>query len=203
MAKYALSFGFVTGCSAAPKENHNTRVYCNTRVLNVRCYPCVPQVGQAQRPYPAGMTLPLEDDHRPPYVQVAEYLRRQIQSGELSPGDKVPSSRELQEQFGLASATIQNAFRLLKNEGLIYSVQGRGSFIRRPAPEPETPETEQEPGEAPNTSTSLSPADSMRYHQLTAEVASLRKDVSDMQDHMLGILKLMQELKDQIDGEDA
>lgn len=149
------------------------------------------------------MTLPLEDDHRPPYVQVAEYLRRQIQSGELGPGDKVPSSRELQEKFGLASATVQNAFRLLKNEGLIYSIQGRGSFIRRPAPESETPETEQVPGEAPNADTSPSPAPDMRYFQLAAEVASLRRDVSDMQDHMLGILKLMQELKEQTLGEDA
>ncbi|MGW2585872.1 GntR family transcriptional regulator [Streptomyces virginiae] len=146
------------------------------------------------------MTLPLEDDHRPPYVQVAEYLRRQIQSGELGPGDKVPSSRELQEKFGLASATIQNAFRLLKNEGLIYSVQGRGSFIRRPAAETETPEAEQQSGGAPFADTP--PAD-VRVFQLSQEVAQLRRDVSDMQDHMLGILKLMQELKDPVDPEDS
>lgn len=176
-------------------------MYCNTYVLDVLCYPCVPQVRQAQPPYPAGMTLPLEDDHRPPYVQVAEYLRRQIQSGELGPGDKVPSSRELQEKFGLASATVQNAFRLLKNEGLIYSVQGRGSFIRRPAPE--VPGAETESGETPADGASPDPAADARYVQLSQEVANLRRDVSDMRDQMLGILQLMQDLKNRTLGEDA
>ncbi|MFE6065945.1 GntR family transcriptional regulator [Streptomyces sp. NPDC056525] len=149
------------------------------------------------------MTLPLEDDNRPPYVQVAEYLRRQIQSGELGPGDKVPSSRELQEKFGLASATIQNAFRLLKNEGLIYSVQGRGSFIRRPATEPETPEAEHQPGGMPSVDTPPGPNNDARVNELAQQVASLRRDVSTMQDTLLEFLKMFQELKNQTLGEDA
>lgn len=84
----------------------------------------------AVSPYPAGMTLPLEDDSRPPYIQTAEVLRREIATGRLKPGDKLPSARALQDQYGIASGTVQNALRLLKSEGLIYSVQGRGSFVR-------------------------------------------------------------------------
>ncbi|MEU7649025.1 winged helix-turn-helix domain-containing protein [Streptomyces huasconensis] len=76
------------------------------------------------------MTLPLEDDSRPPYVQAAEVLRREINTGRLKPGDKLPSSRALQDRYGIASSTVQNALRLLKSEGLVYSVQGRGSFVR-------------------------------------------------------------------------
>ncbi|MEU2925441.1 GntR family transcriptional regulator [Streptomyces sp. NPDC007251] len=79
------------------------------------------------------MTLPLEDDSRPPYVQAAEVLRREISSGRLKPGDKLPSSRTLQDRYGIASSTVQNALRLLKSEGLVYSVQGRGSFVRNSA----------------------------------------------------------------------
>ena len=85
------------------------------------------------RRYPSGMTLPLEDDSRPPYVQAAEVLRSEIASGRLKPGDKLPSARDLQERYGIASSTVQNALRVLKSEGLIYSVQGRGSFVRQNA----------------------------------------------------------------------
>ncbi|MFH8566866.1 GntR family transcriptional regulator [Streptomyces sp. NPDC017993] len=87
------------------------------------------------------MQLPLEDDPRPPYVQAAEVLRRQIRGGLLKPGNKLPSARELQTEYGIASSTVQNALRVLRSEGLIYSVQGRGSFVRSDlvAPEAEQP----------------------------------------------------------------
>ncbi|WP_406321971.1 GntR family transcriptional regulator [Streptomyces sp. NBC_01637] len=149
------------------------------------------------------MTLSLEDDSRPPYVQVADYLRRQINAGELGPGDKVPSSRELQEKFGLASATIQNAFRLLKSEGLIYSVQGRGSFIRRPASESDATAGGEGPGDASLASTPVDSTSDVRYIRLSQEVADLRRDVASMRETLIGALELIQQLKDQGLGEDA
>ncbi|WP_030421404.1 GntR family transcriptional regulator [Streptomyces sp. NRRL F-5065] len=76
------------------------------------------------------MTLPLDQDPRPPYVQAADVLRAAIRDGELGPGERLPSARELQRRFGIASSTVQNALRLLKEEGLIYSVLGRGSYVR-------------------------------------------------------------------------
>ncbi|MEU3278434.1 GntR family transcriptional regulator [Streptomyces antibioticus] len=90
------------------------------------------------------MTLSLEDDSRPPYVQAAEVLRREIITGRLKPGDKLPSARALQDRYGIASSTVQNALRLLKSEGLIYSVQGRGSFVRN---SPTTAPAAEVPGE--------------------------------------------------------
>ncbi|MFE7752633.1 GntR family transcriptional regulator [Streptomyces sp. NPDC057428] len=76
------------------------------------------------------MKLPLGEDPRPPYVQAADVLRVAIHDGELRPGERLPAARELQRRFGIASSTVQNALRLLKEEGLIYSVLGRGSYVR-------------------------------------------------------------------------
>ncbi|MEU6112392.1 winged helix-turn-helix domain-containing protein [Streptomyces albidoflavus] len=75
------------------------------------------------------------DDGRPPYVQVADFLRRDIAEGTYPPGSQLPPAREIQERFQVANSTAQNAYRRLKQEGLVYSVKGRGVFVRQ-APEP-------------------------------------------------------------------
>ncbi|MGW0819698.1 GntR family transcriptional regulator [Streptomyces sp. NPDC002845] len=75
------------------------------------------------------------DDGRPPYVQVADFLRRDIAEGTYPPGSQLPPAREIQERFQVANSTAQNAYRSLKQEGLVYSVKGRGVFVRQ-APEP-------------------------------------------------------------------
>ncbi|MFD6967391.1 GntR family transcriptional regulator [Streptomyces sp. NPDC059949] len=82
------------------------------------------------------MTLPLEDDSRPPYLQAAEVLRAGIQVGEYAPGSRLPSARVLQARFGVSGSTVQNALRVLKREGIVYSVLGRGSYVSslRPGP---------------------------------------------------------------------
>ncbi|WP_330175472.1 winged helix-turn-helix domain-containing protein [Streptomyces sp. NBC_01498] len=67
-------------------------------------------------------------------MRTANTLRKQIQDGQLAPGAKLPPAREMQEQFGIANSTAQNALRVLKEEGLIYSVQGRGVFVRELSP---------------------------------------------------------------------
>ncbi|MFD3555082.1 GntR family transcriptional regulator [Streptomyces goshikiensis] len=94
------------------------------------------------------MKLPLGEDPRPPYVQAADVLRAAIHDGELRPGERLPAARDLQRRFGLASSTVQNALRLLKSEGLIYSVLGRGSYVRaQEAPSDGEPEAAAEGGE--------------------------------------------------------
>ncbi|MFI9720877.1 GntR family transcriptional regulator [Streptomyces sp. NPDC052396] len=68
-------------------------------------------------------------DHRPPYQQAADAIRREIQTGRLKPGQQLPSHRELQERFNIANMTARSALRVLRDEGLIYTVQGRGSYV--------------------------------------------------------------------------
>lgn len=78
----------------------------------------------------AGEQVVIADDPRLPYVQVADMLRSEIRAGRLVPGGRFPSARELQERFGIANSTAQNATRRLKEEGLVYAVKGKGTFVR-------------------------------------------------------------------------
>ena len=70
------------------------------------------------------------DDSRPAYQRIADDLRAAIASESLRPGDKVPSERELAGRYGTAHMTARQALGLLKDEGLIATRQGRGSFVR-------------------------------------------------------------------------
>jgi DNA-binding GntR family transcriptional regulator len=70
------------------------------------------------------------DDSRPPYLQVAEQLKRRIMAGEFAPGEKLPTGQELAEQYGVAPNTVLSAIRALRDEGIVSSQQGRGTFVR-------------------------------------------------------------------------
>lgn len=70
------------------------------------------------------------DDPRPPYQQVANALRASILTRTLKPGEKLPSGAELGQRYGVARMTIQQAIRLLRDEGLVVSRQGSGVFVR-------------------------------------------------------------------------
>ncbi|WP_224390285.1 GntR family transcriptional regulator [Pseudonocardia sp. ICBG1293] len=70
------------------------------------------------------------DDSRPPYQQVAETYRRQIKSGEVAPGDPLPSYSEAASLLGVSPGVVKRAFAELRNEGLIVIRHGQGSFVR-------------------------------------------------------------------------
>jgi DNA-binding transcriptional MocR family regulator len=67
------------------------------------------------------------------YRQVYEQIKRGIQAGELSRGEKLPPTRELAGLLGLNRTTIAAAYELLESEGLIRGHVGRGSFVEGPA----------------------------------------------------------------------
>ncbi|MCD0485625.1 GntR family transcriptional regulator [Streptacidiphilus sp. ASG 303] len=79
------------------------------------------------------------DDPRPASQQVADAIRAEIRSGELAPGAKLPSVRDLAKRYTVAPMTAQSAVEILRGEGLVYTSPGRGSFVREQAeaPEPE------------------------------------------------------------------
>jgi DNA-binding transcriptional regulator YhcF (GntR family) len=70
------------------------------------------------------------DDPRPPYQQVANALRATILTHKLAPGEKLPSGNELSTRYGVARMTVQQAVRILRDEGLVVSRQGSGVFVR-------------------------------------------------------------------------
>jgi len=75
-----------------------------------------------------------QHDPKPPYRQIADDLRAAIQRGELQPGDRLPSIRELTEQYGVTHITADQALRVLRSEGLVDVRRGKGSYVRQPRP---------------------------------------------------------------------
>lgn len=73
-------------------------------------------------------------DPGPPYRRIAAELRARIDSGEWAPGDRVPSTRQITRDWGVAMATATKVLAVLRTEGLIETVRGVGTVVaRRPA----------------------------------------------------------------------
>lgn len=68
-------------------------------------------------------------DHRPLYEQIKDKIKTLIITGVLSEHDKVPSVRELAATLTINPNTIQKAYRDLEQEGFIYSLRAKGSFV--------------------------------------------------------------------------
>ncbi|WP_409469039.1 GntR family transcriptional regulator [Streptomyces sp. HC307] len=65
----------------------------------------------------------------PPYRQIADDLRRQIEDGTIPPGRRIPSMVELEQTYGVARDTLRKATQVLKDEGLVETVTGMGIFV--------------------------------------------------------------------------
>jgi DNA-binding transcriptional regulator YhcF (GntR family) len=76
------------------------------------------------------------DDPRPPYLQVASALRAGILTRLYEPGEKLPSGSTMAAHYGVARMTIQQAVRVLRDEGLVVSRTGSGVFVRENPEQP-------------------------------------------------------------------
>src|SRR4051812_29804371 len=63
-------------------------------------------------------------------VQVAAQVRRLISTGELEPGSRLPSTRALAGELGVARAVTEAAFDQLVAEGWVTTRRGAGTFVR-------------------------------------------------------------------------
>lgn len=79
-------------------------------------------------------------DKRPIYEQMVEKLERLIVNGVLETDAKMPSVRSLAMDLSVNPNTVQRAYTQLEQEGYLYTVSGRGSFV---APESEWRENKQ------------------------------------------------------------
>jgi GntR family transcriptional regulator len=66
------------------------------------------------------------------YVEIADRLRDQIDSGMLQPGERLPSEPDLVRQFDASRNTVRLAIALLTNQGLVVTRQGLGTFVSEP-----------------------------------------------------------------------
>src|ERR671914_121976 len=69
-------------------------------------------------------------DARPLQVRVADDIRARIETGEHAPGQQLPTLDQLAEQHRCSLAAVRKAIDLLKQQGLVVTVQGRGTFVR-------------------------------------------------------------------------
>jgi GntR family transcriptional regulator len=72
---------------------------------------------------------------RPRWRQVHEVIVERIRSGEYPPRSRVPSTVALMGEFGIANVTAQKVLKALREDGLIYTEVGMGSFVVEP-PQP-------------------------------------------------------------------
>jgi GntR family transcriptional regulator, arabinose operon transcriptional repressor len=71
----------------------------------------------------------------PKYLQLAEILKEHFKDLQYQPDQKIPTEDELIEQFQISRNTVRQALAELVNEGIIYKIQGSGSFLAGTAPE--------------------------------------------------------------------
>jgi DNA-binding transcriptional regulator YhcF (GntR family) len=77
----------------------------------------------------------------PPYLRIVEDIRRQISTGDLRPGDRVPSARRITQQWGVAIATATKVLATLQQEGLVRVVPGVGTVVSPAGPTTPPPRT--------------------------------------------------------------
>jgi GntR family transcriptional regulator len=68
----------------------------------------------------------------PPYSQLARGIRERIRSGEYRAGDRLPSEAELCAMYGVSRMTVRRAVMLLVQDGVAFTENGRGTFVRAP-----------------------------------------------------------------------
>lgn len=85
------------------------------------------------------------DDNRQPNVKIAGSIRAAILSGELAPGERLPSGPELARFYGVANMTVQNAIRTLASEGFVRTKSGSGVYVRDQASQPGPDEAPEHP----------------------------------------------------------
>lgn len=70
-------------------------------------------------------------DPRPIYEQVKDGIRKMAYAGMIGPDEKLPSVRELASKLAINPNTISRAYKELEQEGFIYTLTGRGTFINQ------------------------------------------------------------------------
>jgi GntR family transcriptional regulator len=69
------------------------------------------------------------DPNIPIYIQIMNYIKKQIVSGELKQGDKIPSVREFAAGLQINPNTVQRTFQELEREGIVETKRGMGRYV--------------------------------------------------------------------------
>lgn len=89
----------------------------------------------AKKTTPYELALPHRNPEVPAYQWLYEAVRSEILGGRLRPGTRLPATRDLARQYGLARGTIVNAFDQLVSEGYVEGSVGSGTYVSKVLPE--------------------------------------------------------------------
>lgn len=71
----------------------------------------------------------MANDRQPLYLRIQEHFKQLIVTGTMEENNKIPTEKQLMEQFGVSRMTVTNALTQLAKDGYIYRIPGRGSFV--------------------------------------------------------------------------
>lgn len=120
---------------------------------------------------------------QPIYQRIADALRTQISSGELSVGDALPSTRELMKIHGASNNVVRNAVELLRQEGLVRGQPGKAVYVRATpqAVEEERATLKTVGNEVAELHEQLRQLAERQPSEAIAKIEELRKDVGRLQ----------------------
>ena len=87
------------------------------------------------------MHSPLRDDNSdrsPVYYRLQKILLNKIESGQWEPGALIPTEREMVKEYGVSTGTVKKAVLNLVQDGFLYRIQGRGTFVAGTTLRPES-----------------------------------------------------------------
>lgn len=69
-----------------------------------------------------------------PSEQIANWLRQRIEDGEFGPDEPLPAESRIVQETGSARTTVRRAIKILRDEGYVYTLHARGTFVRTDRP---------------------------------------------------------------------
>ncbi|WKX71339.1 TetR/AcrR family transcriptional regulator C-terminal domain-containing protein [Streptomyces sp. XD-27] len=114
----------------------------------------------------------------PPYLRIAAELRRRITGGELAPGDRVPSTRQIAKEWNVALATATKVLTVLRQEGLVRAQPRVGTVVAaaRPTGTPSVPNAQGRQGRPGTPGASTEPAHPHPHAHLPAHPSAPATD---------------------------
>lgn len=68
----------------------------------------------------------------PIYIQIVSQIKKLVLEGKLKPGDNIPAMRTLAKDLNVSVITVQKAYEILRDEGFLNTVVGKGTFVEKP-----------------------------------------------------------------------
>lgn len=68
----------------------------------------------------------------PIYIQIVSQIKKLVLDGKLKPGDSIPAMRTLAKDLNVSVITVQKAYEILRDEGFLNTVVGKGTFVEMP-----------------------------------------------------------------------